>query len=354
MELVQNNPAFKTNNVRTLRELKVWHAGGAREAILEPALPIVDPHHHLRDTVHGRYLLPELAEDLTSGHDIRATVFIDSQTKHRADGPTLLRPVGETEFVVQSLAAATTNINQRRPCAGIVGTLDLTFGAEVRAGLEAHIAAGDGRFRGIRDPLMWDGSDINYGVRRPPPDRITDPRFRAGFAELAPLNMTFDAWLFHHQLPQLTNLARSFPDTTIILNHIGAPLGVGPYAGRREKIFATWRESLVELSRCRNVVVKLGGLGMLFFGFGFYLRNSPPTSTELATTWQPYLDVCIEAFGPGRCMFESNFPVDIQTCNYATLWNTFKRIAAGYSAAEKAAMFFSTANRVYRLGLTPT
>ena len=349
MELAQNVPAFKTNNVRTLAELKVWHAGGAREAILEPALPIVDPHHHLRDTPHGRYLLPELAEDLASGHDIRATVFIDSQTRHRADGPALLRPVGETEFVMQSLAAATANINQWQPCAGIVGTLDLTFGAEIRAGLEAHIAAGGGRFRGIRDPLMWDGSDINYGVRRPPPDRITDPRFRAGFAQLAPLNMTFDAWLFHHQLPQLTDLARSFPDTTIILNHIGAPLGVGPYAGRREKIFATWRESLVELSRCRNVVVKLGGLGMLFFGFGFYLRNAPPSSTELATAWRPYIETCIEAFGPGRCMFESNFPVEKAGTAWSTLWNAFKRITAGASTEEKTQLFSGTAQRVYRL-----
>ena len=349
--MTQAIPEFKTNNVRTLAELKVWQAGGAQEAILEPALPIIDPHHHLRDTAHGRYLLPELAEDLASGHNIRATVFMDSQTMHRTDGPALLRPVGETEFVMQSLAAAAPNITHWQPCAGIVGTLDLTFGEEVRAGLKAHIAAADRRFRGIRDPLMWDGGDINYGVRRPPPNRITDPRFRAGFAQLAPLGMTFDAWIFHHQIPQLTDLARCFPDTTIILNHIGAPLGVGPYANRREEIFATWRESLAQLSRCPNVVVKLGGLGMLFFGFGFYLRETPPSSAELATAWRPYIDACVGAFGPERCMFESNFPVDAQTCSYVTLWNTFKRIAGGYSAGEKAAIFYGTANRVYNLGL---
>ena len=351
--MAQAIPEFRTNNVRTLGELKLW-LDGAPEAILDPALPIIDPHHHLRDNPHGRYLLPELAADLASGHNIRATVFIDSQTGHRTDGPAVLRPVGETEFVIRNLAEGPVSDSiGARPCAGIVGNLDLTFGAGIRAALEAHIAAGDGRFRGIRDPLMWDASDINYGVRRPPPDRMDDPRFRAGFAQLAPLNMTFDAWLFHHQIPQLTSLAQSFPDTTIILNHIGAPLGVGPYANRREEIFATWRKSLTALARCPNVVVKLGGLGMLFFGFGFYLRDVPPSSTELAHAWRPYIEACIEAFGPVRCMFESNFPVDIQTCSYATLWNTFKIIAAQYSSAEKAAIFFGTANRIYRLQLAP-
>ena len=348
---MQSEPSFKTNNVRSLAELRAWHAG-SREEILDPARPIIDPHHHLRDTAQGRYHLPELAEDLASGHNVRATVFVDSQTMHRTDGPELLRPVGETEFVMQSLAAPAAAGSVRwNPCAGIVGTLDLTHGAEVRAGLEAHVAAGNGRFRGIRDPLMWDASDINYGVRRPPADRMTDPRFRAGFAELAPLGMTFDAWLFHHQLPLLTDLARGFPATTIILNHIGAPLGVGPYAGRRAEIFAAWRASLIELARCPNVVVKLGGLGMLFFGFGFERRDVPASSAELAAAWRPYIEVCIDAFGPARCMFESNFPVDKQTCSYATLWNAFKLIAAGHSAADKAAMFFGTANRVYRLQL---
>jgi len=347
---VQNGPSFKSNNVRSLGELRTWLANGT-EDILEPALPIVDPHHHLRETAHGRYLLPELAEDLASGHNIRATVFVDSQTKHRADGPAVLRPVGETDFVLQSLAAADSRVAALNPCAGIVGNLDLTFGAAVREGLEAHIAAAHDRFRGIRDPLMWDGGDINYGVRRPPPDRMIDPRFRAGFAELAPLGMTFDAWLFHPQLPLLTGLARDFPDTTIILNHVGAPLGVGPYASHRAEIFASWRSSLVELARCPNVVVKVGGLGMLFFGFGFEQRDVPASSAELAAAWRPYVETCIDAFGPGRCMFESNFPVDQQSCSYATLWNAYKRIAARYSASEKTALFFGTANRIYRLGL---
>jgi predicted TIM-barrel fold metal-dependent hydrolase len=157
--------------------------------------------------------------------------------------------------------------------------------------------------------------------------------------------------LFHPQLPLLTDLARSFPATTIILNHVGAPLGVGPYAGRRAEIFDEWRKSLAELARCPNVVVKVGGLGMLFFGFGFEHRDVPASSDELAAAWRPYVETCIDTFGHDRCMFESNFPVDKQSCSYATLWNAFKRIAAGCSTAEKSALFFGTANRIYRLGL---
>jgi len=345
---VPNAPSFTTNNVRSLDELRTWLAA-SREEILEPALPIVDPHHHLRETAHGRYLLPELADDLESGHNIRATVFVDSQTMHRTTGSAFLRPVGETEFVLRTLAAATPRVAAWNPCAGIVGNLDLTSGAAAREALEAHIAAGQGRFRGIRDPLMWDGSDINYGVRRPPPDRMSDPRFRAGFAELAPLGMTFDAWLFHHQLALLTDLARSFPDTTIILNHIGAPLGVGPYTGRRAEIFASWRSSLVELARCPNVVVKVGGLGMLFFGFGFEQRDVPASSAELAAAWRPYVETCIDAFGPDRCMFESNFPVDKGSYSYPVFWNACKILAKGASASDKHDLFVGAAKRFYRL-----
>lgn len=343
-----DSPSFQTNNIRTLSELTAWQAQPA-EAVLEPERPIIDPHHHLREGPSGRYHLPELAEDLDGGHNVRATVFVDSQSGYRSDGPMLLRPVGETELVSRWLAEAPRQ-GRCAPCAGIVGALDLTHGAEVREALLAHLEAGKGRFRGIRDPLVWDASDINYGPRRPARDRMTDPRFRAGFAELAPLGLTFDAWLFHHQIPLLTELARSFADTTIVLDHIGAPLGVGPYANHRAEVFSSWHAALLELSRCPNVVVKLGGLGMLYFGFGFHERAIPPSSEELAVAWRPFINACIDAFGPSRCMFESNFPVDKQTCSYTTLWNAFKRIAADRSPADKTALFFGTANRVYRLG----
>ena len=341
--------SFTTNNPRTLAEMRAWQAGPA-EPVLEPELPIIDPHHHLREGAGGRYYLPELAADLAGGHDIRATVFVDSQSSYRGDGPSLLRPVGETEFVIRCLADP-PDFGRCVPCAGIVGALDLTHGADAREGLLAHVAAGRGRFRGIRDPLVWDASDINYGVRRPAPGRMSDPRFLAGFAQLAPLGLSFEAWVFHPQIATLAGLARRFAETTIVLNHVGAPLGVGPYSSRRAEVFTAWRSALVELARCPNVVVKLGGLGMMFFGFGFERRDGPPSSQELAAAWRPYIETCIEAFGPSRCMFESNFPVDKQTCSYTTLWNAFKRIAAGQSAAEKAALFFGTANAVYRLGL---
>jgi len=344
--------AFTTNNPRTLAELAAWQ-GGPAEPVLEPGLPIIDPHHHLREGAAGRYHLPELCADMATGHDVRATVFVDSQSGYRGDGPALLRPVGETEFVVRHLAAH-PELASARPCAGIVGYVDLSHGAAAREGLLAHVAAGAGRFRGIRDPLVWDAGGFDYGPRRPAPDRMSDPRFLAGFAELAPLGLSFEAWLFHPQLSGLADLARRFPGTTIVLNHVGAPLGVGPYAGRRAEVFAAWRSALVELARCPNVVVKLGGLGMMFFGFGFERRDEPASSAVLAAAWRPYVETCIEAFGPSRCMFESNFPVDKQTCSWTTLWNAFKRIVAAHSDAEKARLFFGTANEVYRLGLAPS
>ena len=344
--------SFTTNNPRTLAELAAWQAGPA-EPVLEPELPIIDPHHHLRESAAaGRYHLPELAEDMSRGHDVRATVFVDSQTRYRSDGPPLLRPVGETEWVVRHLADH-GRADPGEPCAAIVGHLDLTHGAKSRDGLLAHIAAGAGRFRGIRDPLVWDASDIDYGPRRPALDRMRDPRFLEGFAELAPLDMSFEAWLFHPQIPQLTELARRYPGTTIVLDHVGAPLGVGPYARWRDEVFAAWRPAIVELARCPNVVVKVGGLGMMFFGFGFEKLAAPASSETLAKAWRPYVETCIEAFGPSRCMFESNFPVDKQTCGWTTLWNAFKRIVAGHSVADKRRMFFGTANEVYRLGLDP-
>src|SRR6185295_464183 len=306
--------------------------------VLEPGLPIIDPHHHLREGAAGRYHLPELAADLARGHDVRATVFVDSQSGYRRDGPPLLRPVGETEFVVRHLAEH-PGIGPGVPCAAIVGHLDLGHGSAAREGLLAHIAAGAGRFRGILDPLVWDAGGFDYGPRRPAPDRMSDPRFLAGFAELAPLELSFEAWLFHPQIPRLTALAHRFPGTTIVLNHVGAPLGVGPYAGRRAEVFAAWRSALVELARCPNVVVKLGGLGMMFFGFGHEKLAAPASSETLAAAWRPYVETCIEAFGPSRCMFESNFPVDKQTCGWTTLWNAFKRIVTGHSEAEKERMF---------------
>jgi len=324
--------------------------GQVEEPILEAALPICDPHHHLWDRDGSRYLLHELLADLGSGHNVVSTVFIECSAMYRAEGPEALRPVGETEFVNGVAAmSASGGYGPVRACAGIVGFADLLLGDAVVEVLEAHLAASP-RFRGIRHAAGFDLSpEVRNSHTHPPEGLYGHEVFRRGFARLAPLELTFEAWQYHHQLPELTDLARSFPDTTIILNHFSGPLGIGPYEGQQEAIFAKWREDLVELARCRNVVAKLGGLVMPINGFGFHKRSAPPTSEELAAATGDWYRHALECFGPERCMFESNFPVDKASCSYAVLWNSFKRLAAGYSAAEKAALFRDTAERAYRI-----
>jgi predicted TIM-barrel fold metal-dependent hydrolase len=238
-----------------------------------------------------------------------------------------------------------------RACAGIVGHADLRLGTAVEEVLHAHVAAGQGRFRGIRQSASYDDDPRVLGplAGRVPAGLYRDPSFRAGFAVLDRLGLSFDAWLLEPQLRDLVDLARAFPATTIVLDHVGTPLGIGAYAGRRDERFATWRHGIAELAGSANVVVKLGGLAMPFAGFPWSYDDRPASSEDLARAWQPYVDACIEAFGPTRAMFESNFPVDSYSCSYATLWNALKRTASAYSADEKAALFAGTAARVYRL-----
>jgi predicted TIM-barrel fold metal-dependent hydrolase len=333
--------------------LKAWLDTGPREAALEPDLPIIDPHHHLWDTPErGRYFLPDLLADIGGGHAIVSTVFLECQAMYRQRGPAEMAPVGEVEFV-NGIAAmsASGNYGPCRVAEGIVGYADVRAGARVRDVLEAEIAAGGGRFRGIRHGVSWDGSESigKFVSRAVPPHLVRDSAFREGFAQLAKLGLSFESWQYHPQLPDAIDLARAFPDTTIILNHVGGVLGVGPYSGRRQEILATWRRDIARLAECPNVNVKLGGMGMTSFGFDFHERDTPPSSEELAAAWRQYVEPCIESFGVNRCMFESNFPPDKQSCGYTELWNAFKRITAGASAAEKTALFSGTAARVYRL-----
>ncbi len=321
------------------------------EEIIEPDLPIIDPHHHLWDRPGWRYLLDELLADLNSGHNIIATVFLQCRAMHRADGPEPLRPVGETEFVNGVAAmSASGGYGPARVCAGIVGHADLTLGAAAGAVLDAHIRAGGDRFRGIRHTNAWESS-VPRPTNAPRPELLADSDFRAGFAELAPRDLSFDAWMYHPQIPELTALARAFPDTRIVLNHVGGPLGIGDYAGRRDAMMAEWSASIRELATCPNVHVKLGGLGMPLTGLGFHEQSEPPTSAVLAEASRPYFEECIAAFGAERCMFESNFPVDKESFSYATYWNACKRLTQGASAAEKAALFRDTAARFYRLAV---
>jgi predicted TIM-barrel fold metal-dependent hydrolase len=323
------------------------------EEVLEPALPICDPHHHLWDHPGRRYLLDELLGDTGSGHDVRATVFVECLSMYRADGPVPLRPVGETEFV-NGIAAmsASGRYGPTRVAAGIVAFADLGLGDGVAVVLDAHMAASP-RFRGIRHASAWDASEaIRNAHTKPPPGLLGDAGFRRGFAELARRGLTFDAWLYHPQLPELTDLARAFPDTTIVLDHFGGPLGIGPYQGRRAEVFAAWRGAIRALAECPNVVAKLGGLVMPLNGFGFHKRERPPTSAELAEATREWYLHTIDCFGVGRCMFESNFPVDKVSASYRVLWNSFKLIVATLSTGEKAALFHDTAARVYGLDLT--
>jgi predicted TIM-barrel fold metal-dependent hydrolase len=322
------------------------------EEVLEPELPICDPHHHLWDFEAHRYLLPDLLADLTSGHNVRSSVFIECTAMYRAEGPEELRPLGETEFVNGAAAmSASGTYGPTRACAAIVGFADLSLGARVEAVLEAHLALSGGRFRGIRHISAFDPSGaIRRSHTNPPPKLLAEKRFREGFGRLGKLGLTFDAWLYHPQISELTELARAFPEQPIVLDHVGGPLGIGPYAGKRDEVFPPWRQAMGELARCPNVFVKLGGLGMKIIGYDFHKRPRPPGSEELATLWRPYIETCIEAFTPARCMFESNFPVDKVSGSYRVYWNTFKRLASGASARDKAALFHDTAAAFYKLG----
>jgi predicted TIM-barrel fold metal-dependent hydrolase len=323
-----------------------------REEPLDPALPIIDPHHHLWDRPGSRYLLAELKHDIDAdGHDVRASVYLQCGSMERAEGEAKFAPVGETEFVngVAAMSASGT-YGPARLCAGIVGFADLMLGAQVDDVLEAHLRAGGERFKGVRYCSVWDADpalkstpwDIPQGI-------LLDAKFRAGFARLARYGLSFDAWLYHPQIRELTSLARAFPDTIIVLDHVGAPLGIGAYAGQRDVVFADWQRAIRDLAACPNARVKLGGMGMHMFGFGFHQQPMPPSSEQLAKAWRPMVETCIEAFGVERAMFESNFPVDKRFYGYGVLWNAFKRLAAAASAEDKAALFFNTARRTYRL-----
>lgn len=336
-----------------------WLAKLPAEAVLEPDLPIIDTHHHLWDRLSpdlpaqpgdNRYLLEEFLADLRSGHNIIATVFLQCHAMYRAHGPEEFSPVGETEFVAGIAAMSDSGAyGPTRICQGIVGFADLTLGDRVTPVLEAHIRAGGGRFRGVRhsggydaDPIIGNSGDVK-------PHLYERADFRAGLARLSALGLSLDAWVFHPQLADVVSLARAFPATNIIMGHCGGPLGYGPYTGKQEEVFANWKKSITELEKCPNVTMKLGGMMMRLAAYDYLNLPAPPSSTEIAASWRPYIETCIELFGPSRCMFESNFPVEKMGASWITLWNAFKRLTAGASDADKQALFNGTARRVYRL-----
>ena len=333
-------------------ELDAWHAKTVEDA-LEPELPICDAHHHLWEREGNKYMLDEILQDTSGGHRIINTIFVQCRTMYRKDGPEEMMPVGETEFV-QGIAAqsASGQYGPTAVAAGIVSFADLRLGAGVAPVLEAHEVAGRNRFSGIRQASAWHESpDITSHC--PIPRLLSDEKFREGFPFLEKYGLAYDVTLYHPQILEFADLAKAFPNVTVVMDHVGFPLGIGPYEGKRDEVFEEWKESIAALAACPNAIVKLGGLAMPIFGWGWHERDVPIGSSELAEATAPYYLFCIEKFGADRCMFESNFPVDKVSCSYTVLWNSFKRMSQNLSREERAALFYGTAARVYQLPASP-
>ena len=343
------------------------------EAILEPELPIIDPHHHLWDlrpmlpmfpkphhpfigslVDAAYYTFDQFHADATTGHRIIASVFVECGAFYNGALGEALKPVGEVEFVNGVAAQGASGIyGNFRPCAGIVGHADLSLGAGAGAVLDA-LAAASPRFRGIRHQGAWAADGDAYPVALMAPEGLfASTAFRTGFAELGKRGMTFDAWVFEPQLDEVLDLARAFPDQPICLDHCGGPLGLGSYSGTQTERFEGWRTAIRALAECPNVFVKLGGLGMAQVQLPDHGPAAGTGSHELAELWRPYIETCIEAFGPERAMFESNYPPDRWGADYAVLWNAFKHITRSAGADEKAALYAGTAARFYRLEHLP-
>ena len=323
-----------------------------QEPALEPELPICDPHHHFWDmrgerAPYRRYLMHELADDVNSGHNVRSTVFVEARAMYRSSGPEEMRSVGEVEFV-QGLAAASESglYGPTRAAASIVGNANLTLGDRVEPVLEALQAASPNRFRGIRHSLTWDPHPEFQDASRPNMEGLLSREdFRAGARVLARKGMSFEAWLYFPQLTELADFARAVPDLSIILNHIGGLMRVGPYGNNDDEVLATWRSGIAAVAECpERESVKLGGVGMPRTGFDWHERDVPIGSEELAESMAPFMNYCIEQFGPDRGMFESNFPVDKVAYSYNVMYNAFKRLSKDYTDSERAAMFHDTAD----------
>ena len=354
-------PVFKRDGVVLPSEFglllppdEAWLAQEVQEEILLPDLPIVDTHHHLWVRPGHHYLLPEFVADLSSGHNVVATVYADCWSMYRADGPEALRPVGETEFVVgQSAQSASGQYGRTRVAAAMFGYADLLLGGAVREVLEAHVAAANGRLKGLRFQTNWDASDaIRNGKTAVRARMLMEPNVRAALKVLCEMGLVLDSYVFFPQLRDVLETAQALPDLTIVLNHCGGPLGYGPYLDNRAEHYATWKRGIAEVARQPNVVCKLGGILNRTTDFDYLTADRPASSERLAAAWRRWIEPCIEAFGAGRCMFESNYPVEKIGVSYGSLWNAFKLLSRQASDDERAALFAGTAARVY--GLDPT
>jgi L-fuconolactonase len=321
------------------------------EEIIEPDRPIIDAHHHIWEQDGNAYLLDDLVADVVSGHNVKATVFVEARYGYRASGPQELRCLGETEKIRALVEEARKQRVSVDVCAAIVAHADLRLGRHVTSVIEGHLASAPDRLRGVRQSVARDPEFPNGIVLRPAPaGLLADLSYREGLRTLAEYDLSYDAMLYHRQIPELTATARALPQLPIILDHFGCIIGVGPYKGREGEIFQRWRSDLEDLAQCPNVSIKLGGLGMIICGAEHHLRETPPSSSELAQAWRPHVETCIELFGTRRCLFESNFPVDKAMFSYHVLWNAYKRIVAGASESEKSDLFHDTAAQVYRIG----
>ncbi len=330
-----------------------WLAKQEEEAILFPDQPIVDPHHHLWDMPGYRYLLDEFAADISTGHNVVATVFAECSSMWRADGPEPLRPIGETEFVLGQ--GAMSRSGKRGPgnvAAGIIGFADLTLGSAVEDVLDAQLKAANGRFKGIRHEANWDASlEVGNAPTGAWQGMLLEGKTSDGFRKLQQAGLTFDAWVYQTQLDDICTIADRFPDLTIILNHCGGPLGYGPYANQQDENFRNWDDAIRKVAKRPNVMCKVGGILSRSATFDYIHAEVPPTSDELLKVWLPYFATCLEIFGESRSMFESNFPVEKMGTGYRTLLNVFKKFLSSASPEQRQAFFFGNANRVYRLGL---
>jgi predicted TIM-barrel fold metal-dependent hydrolase len=327
---------------------------GRDEPIIEPGIPIVDAHHHLFDRPGQRYMLDEYLEDAGAGHNIVASVYIETLAFARPSGPELMRPIGEIEFAVGAAAMAASQVyGTCDVCAAIVGYADLRVGDAIAPFLDRALELSPDRFRGVRQLAIEhpDAAPFRFVTHPPPPGILASPGFRPAFHHLAERDLSFDAAVFHHQLPDVAALADAFPTATIILNHMGLAMAMELDEMHRREVFQQWRALLSELARRPNIVCKIGGLGLPFWGFGFETRPQPASSAELAQAWRPYVLTAIEAFGVSRCMMESNYPPDARSCGFVPLWNALKRIVQDFSAVEKTALFNSVAAKTYKLVL---
>jgi predicted TIM-barrel fold metal-dependent hydrolase len=325
---------------------------GRDESIVDPELAIVDTHQHLFDRPALKYLMEDYLRDAASGHRVVATVYVETRAFAWSHGPEVLRPLGEVEFAnAVGILCATGAYGPTQVCAAIVGYADLREGDAVAGLLDRAMALAPDRFRGVRQPCLEfrDPAAYRYAPNPATPGTLESPGFRQAFRHLGPRGLSFDAAVLHHQLPQIATLADDFPDTTIVLNHLGIAEGIGRDAAGRASAMHEWRTELRELARRPNVMCKIGGLGMPFWGLALEERSEPTTYLDVAAAWEPYVHTGIDCFGVDRCMMSSNYPVDGRSCGFVPLWNALKHLVSGCSRSEKAALFHGTATRVYRI-----